>query len=97
MSTILPARHVPANHLLRAIDHVVDLSGIRAHLRPFYSDANRIQLRVGGATVAYDTNPKFEELMRELPTENTGATSFFDTEVMLADCRRSSAGFLVRR
>lgn len=60
-------------------------------------NTRRIQLRVGGATVAYDTNPKFEELMRELPTENTGATGFFDTEVMLADCRRPSAGFLVHR
>jgi hypothetical protein len=24
-------RHVPADHLLRAIDQVVDLSGLRAH------------------------------------------------------------------
>ena len=30
-------RHVPASHLLRSIDQFVDLSGIRAHLRPFYS------------------------------------------------------------
>ena len=28
-------RHIPADHLLRAIDRVVDLSGLRAHLRPF--------------------------------------------------------------
>ncbi len=34
-------RHVPANHLLRAIDRFIDLSGIRAHLRPFYSDTGR--------------------------------------------------------
>src|SRR6478735_6282071 len=34
-------RHVPAHHLLRAIDRFVDLSGIRAHLRPFYSDTGR--------------------------------------------------------
>ena len=27
-------RHVPADHLLRSIDWFVDLSGIRAHLRP---------------------------------------------------------------
>jgi hypothetical protein len=31
-------RHVPADHLLRSIDRFVDLSGIRAHLRPFYSE-----------------------------------------------------------
>src|SRR3712207_9265683 len=34
-------RHVPADHLLRAIDRVMDLSGLRAHLRPFYSDTGR--------------------------------------------------------
>src|SRR5215216_7206972 len=34
-------RHVPADHLLRAIDRVVDLSGLRAHLRPFYSQTGR--------------------------------------------------------
>lgn len=34
-------RHVPATHLLRAIDRFVDLSGIRAHLRPFYSETGR--------------------------------------------------------
>jgi transposase len=34
-------RHVPASHLLRAIDRFVDLSGIRAHLRPYYSDTGR--------------------------------------------------------
>ena len=27
-------RHVPAGHLLRAIDRVIDLSGLRAHLQP---------------------------------------------------------------
>ena len=34
-------RHIPADHLLRAIDRVVDLSDLRAHLRPFYSDLGR--------------------------------------------------------
>lgn len=34
-------RHVPADHLLRSIDRFVDLSSIRAHLRPFYSDIGR--------------------------------------------------------
>lgn len=33
-------RHVPANYLLRAIDRFVDLSGLRAHLQPFYSDVD---------------------------------------------------------
>ena len=34
-------RHVPADHLLRSIDCVVDLSGLRSHLRPFYSEIGR--------------------------------------------------------
>jgi transposase len=34
-------RHVPADHLLRAIDRVVDLSSLRTHLRPFYSEIGR--------------------------------------------------------
>ena len=34
-------RHVPADHLLRSTDRFVDLSGIRAHLRPFYSEIGR--------------------------------------------------------
>ena len=34
-------RHVPAAHLLRAIDRFVDLTSIRAYLRPFYSEMGR--------------------------------------------------------
>ena len=34
-------RHVPADHLLRLMDSFVDLSSIREHLRPFYSDMGR--------------------------------------------------------
>jgi transposase len=34
-------RHVPPGHWVRAIDRFVDLSDIRAHLRPFYSDMGR--------------------------------------------------------
>src|SRR5216110_2107784 len=34
-------RHVPADHLLRSIERFVDLSGIRDHLRPFYSEMGR--------------------------------------------------------
>lgn len=34
-------RHVPADHLLRSIDRFVDLSGIRAHLWPFYNEIGR--------------------------------------------------------
>ena len=34
-------RHVPSDHLLRSIDRFVDLSGVREHLRPYYSDTGR--------------------------------------------------------
>jgi transposase len=34
-------QHVPADHLLRSINRFVDLSGIREHLRPFYSEVGR--------------------------------------------------------
>ena len=34
-------RHVPRQHLLRAIDGFVDLDGVRAHLAPFYSEVGR--------------------------------------------------------
>lgn len=33
--------HVPGDHLLRAIDRFVDLTGLREHLKPFYSDTGR--------------------------------------------------------
>jgi transposase len=33
--------HVPQDNLLRAIDRFVDLSSIRQHLAPFYSDTGR--------------------------------------------------------
>ena len=34
-------RHVPASHLVRAIDRFVDLSSVRAQLKPFYSEIGR--------------------------------------------------------
>ena len=34
-------RHVPGDHLLRSIDRFVDLTAIREHLRPFYSEMGR--------------------------------------------------------
>ena len=34
-------RHVPMDHLLRSIDCFVDLSGVREHLQPHYSDIGR--------------------------------------------------------
>jgi hypothetical protein len=36
-------RHVPTDHLLCSIDHFVDLSDIRKHLRPFDSETGRLR------------------------------------------------------
>ena len=33
--------HVPQDHLLRSVDRFVDLTGIREHLKPFYSSTGR--------------------------------------------------------
>src|SRR5207237_8793934 len=37
-------RHVPAAHLLRAIDRFVALAEVRSHLAPFYSSTGRPSL-----------------------------------------------------
>src|SRR5271163_3191447 len=34
-------QHVPSDHLLRKIDRFVDLSEVRAHLEPYYSEVGR--------------------------------------------------------
>jgi hypothetical protein len=34
-------RHVPGDHLLRKIGRFVDLSEVRAHLEPYYSEIGR--------------------------------------------------------
>jgi transposase len=34
-------QHVPTDHLLRSIDRFVDLSSVREHLRPYYSEMGR--------------------------------------------------------
>ncbi len=34
-------RHVPSDHMLRKIDRFVDLSAIRVHLQPYYSEMGR--------------------------------------------------------
>jgi hypothetical protein len=34
-------RHLPDDHLLRRTDRFADLSGLREHLRPYYSETGR--------------------------------------------------------
>ncbi len=33
--------HIPKDHLLRSIDHFLDLSGLHDHLAPYYSHTGR--------------------------------------------------------
>jgi transposase len=53
-------RHVPSDHMLRSIDRFVDLSGVRAHLEPYYSMIGRpsidpeLMLRMLIAVIRYD-------------------------------------------
>ena len=52
-------RHVPDNHVLRRIDRFVDLSDLRAHLGPYYSDVGRPRLARLQATLP--ENPAVDE------------------------------------
>src|SRR6202789_825666 len=50
-------RHMPDDHLLRKIDRFVDLSEVRAHLEPYYSEVGRPsidpKLMIGMLIVGY--------------------------------------------
>ena len=51
-------RHVPDNHLLRKIDRFVDLSEVRRHLEPYYSETGRPSMeRTGADSTALATIP----------------------------------------
>src|SRR3546814_426717 len=61
--------HVPADHLLRSIDRFVDLSGIREHLAPFYSEIGRPsidpELMIRMLIVGYCYGIRFERRLCE--------------------------------
>ena len=70
-------RHVPADHLLRSIDRFVHLSGIREHLRPFYSDMGRpsgcrmrrarvVSIPRRGPLLSRDAGPDFQSQSKRL-------------------------------
>ena len=54
-------QHVPDDHLLRKIDRFVDLSEVRAHLGPYYSDVGRPsidpELMIRMLIVGYNRTP----------------------------------------
>ena len=62
-------RHVPASHLLRAIDRLVDLSSVRSELAPFYSSTGRpsidLELLVRMLLVGYCYGTRSERRLRE--------------------------------
>ena len=45
-------RHVPDNHMLRRIDRFVDLSDVRAHLEPHYSEVGQPSIDPAGKSSA---------------------------------------------
>ena len=65
-------RHVPEKHLLRAIDRFVDLSGVRGHLAPFYSETGRpsidpellIRMLIVGYCFGIRSEPPRERVVR---------------------------------
>ena len=62
-------RHVPDNHLLRKIDRFVDLSEVRTHLEPYYSDVGRPsidpELMIRMLIVGYSFGIRSERLLCE--------------------------------
>src|ERR1700733_4922421 len=62
-------RHVPDNHLLRKIDRFVDLSEVRTHLEPYYSETGRPsihpELRMGMLSVGFGFGIRSERRLCE--------------------------------
>ena len=62
-------RHVPDDHLLRKIDRFLDLSEVRAHLGPYYSDVGRPsidpELMIRMLIVGYCFGIRSERRLRE--------------------------------
>jgi transposase len=62
-------RHVPAEHLLRAIDRFVELDGVRRELAPFYSEIGRPsidpELLIRMLIVGYCLGIRSERRLRE--------------------------------
>jgi len=91
-------RHVPSNHLLRSIDRFVDLSGIRAHLRPFYSETGRPsidpELMLRMLIVGYCFGIPFRtSVVRRGPPEPRGHVSTPFCVPLRIGSARTSSGF----
>ena len=73
-------RHVPSDHLLRKIDRFVDLSGVRAHLEPYYSEVGRPsidpELMIRMLVVGYCFAIRSERRLREEVDLNLAYRSF---------------------
>jgi hypothetical protein len=70
-------RHIPSDHLLRKIDRFVDLSGVRAHLEPYYSEIDRpsidTELMIRMLIVGYCCGVRSERRLCEEVHLNLGA------------------------
>ena len=69
-------RQVPDNHVLRKIDRFVDLSDLRAHLSPYYSEVGRPSIDPSTAT---------SPIIRRFPRT---ATAVFARAICCASCSR---------
>ena len=98
-------RHVPDNHLLRKIDRFVDLSEVRRHLEPYYSETGRPsidpELMMRMLIVGYGFGTRSEH--RDCPRRSTsiwrtagsvtwGSTATFP--IIRPSPRTATAGFL---
>jgi Transposase domain (DUF772) len=83
-------RHVPEKHLLRAIDRFVDLSGVRGHLAPFYSETGRPsidpELLIRMLIVGYCFGIRSERRLCEEVHLTSGIAGSADW-VLMATCR----------
>src|SRR5450631_3322876 len=95
-------RHVPDDHLVRKIDRFVDLSEVRAHLEPYYSETGRPsidpELLIRMLIVGYCCGIRSERRLCERST-STWRTAGFAGWGLTATCpttrpfpRRATAG-----
>jgi hypothetical protein len=89
-------KHVPADHLLRRIDHFLDLSELRRHLEPFYSHMIVKLLRAPAAAIALlcVADMSAAGLASQVATASNGASRMDTTN--WNTYRNSEYGFEVR-
>ena len=97
-------RHVPDNHLLRRVDRFVDLSEVRTHLEPYYSETGRpsidpelmIRMLIVGTASAFAPNggcaTRSTSIWRTAGSVDWGSTATFP--IIRPSPRTATAGFV---